>query len=68
MFVLKFKILLIEDDQSIFEMIQERFNAWSLEVVRPFDFQNVMDYFLSEKFQLVIIDIQLSAYDGFHWC
>lgn len=65
---MKFKILLIEDDQSIFEMIQERFNAWSLEVVRPLDFQNVMDYFLSEKFQLVIIDIQLPAYDGFHWC
>ncbi|MGE7666739.1 response regulator [Ureibacillus composti] len=65
---MKFKILLIEDDQSIFEMIQERFKAWSLEIVRPLDFQNVMDYFLSEKFQLVIIDIQLPAYDGFHWC
>lgn len=49
-------------------MTQERFKAWSLEVVRPLDFQNVMDYFLSEKFQLVIIDIQLPAYDGFHWC
>ena len=27
-----------------------------------------MDYFTEEKPQLVIIDIQLPAYDGFHWC
>ena len=27
-----------------------------------------MSTFLEEKPQLVIIDIQLPAYDGFHWC
>ena len=62
------KILLIEDDPSIFEIIQERFNQWDMQVVRPPDFQKVMDYFVEEKPQLVIIDIQLPAYDGFHWC
>ena len=29
------KILLIEDDPSIFSMIQERFEQWSLNVVGP---------------------------------
>lgn len=62
------KIFLIEDDRSIFEMIQERFKGWSLDVIRPSDFQEVMDYFVEEKPELVIIDIQLPAYDGFHWC
>ena len=62
------KVLVIEDDQSIFEMIQERFEQWSMKVVRPPNFQKVMDYFTEEKPQLVIIDIQLPAYDGFHWC
>lgn len=62
------KILLIEDDQSIFEMIQERFEGWQLQVVGCPEFQKVMDYFISEKPQLVIIDIQLPAFDGFHWC
>lgn len=65
---MKIKVLLIEDDQSIFEMIQQRFQNWSMEVVRPPDFQKVIDYFIEEKPQLVIIDIQLPAYDGFHWC
>lgn len=65
---MEMKVLLIEDDQSIFEMIQERFEQWSMKVVRPPDFQKVMDYFIKEKPQLIIIDIQLPAYDGFHWC
>lgn len=62
------KVLLIEDDQSIFEMIQERFAGWDMQVIRPSDFQKVMDYFTEENPQLVIIDVQLPAYDGFHWC
>ncbi|MFJ8514257.1 DNA-binding response regulator [Lysinibacillus xylanilyticus] len=62
------KILLIEDDPSIFEMIQTRFAQWSLLVAGPKDFQKVMNDFIEQKPQLVLIDIQLPAYDGFHWC
>lgn len=65
---MEMKILLIEDDPSIFEMIQTRFAQWSLQVVGPKDFQKVMDDFIEQKPQLVLIDIQLPAYDGFHWC
>lgn len=62
------KVLLIEDDPSIFDLIKERFSQWSLCIVGPKDFQKVMDDFLKEKPHLVLIDIQLPAYDGFHWC
>lgn len=62
------KILLVEDDISILEVIQERFAQWSLEVVKPMSFQNIIDEFIELKPQLVILDIQLPAYDGFHWC
>ncbi|HCG4536062.1 response regulator transcription factor [Ureibacillus chungkukjangi] len=62
------KVLLIEDDQSIFELIQERFINWQMQIIGPPDFQKVIDYFIAEKPQLVIIDIQLPAFDGFHWC
>lgn len=62
------KIFLIEDDAAIFDMIQERFNSWDLQVVGPMDFQKVMDSFIEEKPHLVIIDIQLPAFNGFHWC
>lgn len=62
------KILLIEDDYSIFETIKERFIQWSFEVMAPENFQNVLPTFTDSKPQLVIIDIQLPAFDGFHWC
>ncbi len=62
------KVLLIEDDPSIFEQIKHRFSQWSIETVAPGDFQKVMDDFLKEQPHLVIIDIQLPAFDGFHWC
>lgn len=65
---MEMKILLIEDDPSIFEMIQTRFAQWTLQVIGPKDFRKVMDDFIEEKPQLVLIDIQLPAYDGFHWC
>ncbi len=60
--------MLIEDDPSIFELIRERFSQWNIDVVGPEDFQQVMDTFEKEQPELVLIDIQLPAYDGFHWC
>lgn len=62
------KILLIEDDVSIFNLIKDKFHLWTFEVFGPADFQNVLPTFLEQKPDLVIIDIQLPAYDGFHWC
>ncbi len=62
------KILLIEDDMSIFKVIKERFTQWSFDIVGPENFHEVMKTFHMEQPQLVMIDIQLPAYDGFHWC
>ncbi|AWE09091.1 DNA-binding response regulator [Lysinibacillus sp. 2017] len=62
------KVLLIEDDTSIFSLIKERFQQWSIEVVGPENFQHVLASFEREEPQLVLIDIQLPAFDGFHWC
>lgn len=62
------KIFIVEDDVAIFESLRERFGQWSFEVVGPNSFQDVMSSFLEEKPHLVVLDIQLPAYDGFHWC
>ncbi|GEK34071.1 response regulator transcription factor [Kurthia sibirica] len=63
-----YKLLIIEDDLSIFQVIKERFQQWAIEVIGIDDFKNVIDIFDEEQPHLVIIDIQLPAYDGFHWC
>lgn len=62
------KVLLIEDDVSIFELIGERLAQWNIQVVGPKGFQHIMVTFKEEEPQLIIIDIQLPAFDGFHWC
>lgn len=63
-----FRIMLIEDDATLFQEIRERLSQWSFEVCGVQDFGQVLREFLTLKPHLVIIDIQLPMYDGFHWC
>lgn len=63
-----FKLLLIEDDTSLFDEIKDRLSQWSYEVEGIVDFEHVMEEFISVKPDMVIIDIQLPKFDGFHWC
>ncbi|MGG1551992.1 response regulator [Paenibacillus ferrarius] len=63
-----FKLLLIEDDATLFTEIKERLAKWSYEVHGIFDFNRVLEEFIGLKPDLVIIDIQLPKFDGFHWC
>ncbi|MFJ7744465.1 response regulator [Peribacillus sp. NPDC097295] len=63
-----FKLLLIEDDTTLFKEIKERLSQWSYDVYGIDDFGKVMQEFTAIKPDLVIIDIQLPKFDGFHWC
>lgn len=63
-----FKILLIEDDMSLFQEIKDRLSKWSYDTYGIDDFAAVMDTFINVTPDLVIIDIQLPKFDGFHWC
>ncbi|MGG4127364.1 response regulator transcription factor [Paenibacillus illinoisensis] len=63
-----FKIMLIEDDESLFSEIKERLSQWSYDIYGIQDFGKVMQEYSDVQPQLVIIDIQLPQYDGFHWC
>lgn len=63
-----FKLLLIEDDATLFNEVKERLSGWSYDVYGITDFAQVMQEFTATKPDLVIIDIQLPKFDGFHWC
>lgn len=63
-----FKLLLIEDDTTLYHEIKDRLSSWSYDVYGVTDFNHVMQDFTSIKPDLVIIDIQLPKFDGFHWC
>ncbi|QKS72688.1 response regulator transcription factor [Paenalkalicoccus suaedae] len=61
-------IFIIEDDMLLLQALKETLTQWSYEVTSPTDFGEVMKSFTEERPHLVIIDIQLPKYDGFHWC
>ena len=61
-------IFIVEDDRTIFDSLKDRFEQWSFNVTGPDDFHDVMNSYVKEEPHLVILDIQLPAYDGFHWC
>lgn len=63
-----FKLLLIEDDTTLFHEIKDRLSQWSYDVYGINDFSKVIQEFTDIKPDLVIIDIQLPKFDGFHWC
>ncbi|MCA0987540.1 response regulator transcription factor [Guptibacillus algicola] len=63
-----FKLFLIEDDQSLFQEVKDRLTQWSYDVYGVRDFSDVFKEFVELKPELVIIDIQLPKFDGFHWC
>ncbi|NQX71584.1 response regulator transcription factor [Paenibacillus alba] len=63
-----FKIMLVEDDATLFAEIKIRLAQWSYDVHGITDFNRVVEEFISLKPDLVIIDIQLPKFDGFHWC
>lgn len=63
-----FKLLIIEDDESLFNEIKERLTQWSYDVYGIQNFERVIEEFSEIKPDLVVIDIQLPKFDGFHWC
>lgn len=63
-----FNFLLVEDDSSLFNELRERLEGWSYNVHGIKDFSRVLQEFTAIHPDLVIIDIQLPKFDGFHWC
>ncbi|CEG29324.1 response regulator [Bacillus sp. B-jedd] len=60
--------MLVEDDETLYGEIKERLTQWSYEVHGVKDFGNVLQEYTVIQPDLVIIDIQLPKFDGFHWC
>lgn len=62
------KIMIVEDDQTIASILARELEKWSYESVLVDDFTQVMDVFHREMPQLVLLDIQLPAFNGYYWC
>ena len=63
-----YRMLIVEDDRGIGEAITRQAAVWGLEARCVADFQNVMGEFGAFDPQLVLMDITLPFFNGYHWC
>ena len=63
-----YKILIVEDDETIASTVEKRITAWGYEARRVQDFRNVISEFAAFDPQLVLLDVMLPFYNGYHWC
>ncbi|MDG3125658.1 response regulator transcription factor [Streptococcus suis] len=62
------KILLIEDDKTISQLVAKNLINWCYQVQEVKDFQMVLEQM--EEFQphLILLDIGLPFFNGYYWC
>lgn len=63
-----YKILIIEDDLPMAQAIQKEMKMWGNEAEYVRDFRKVTDVFTEYDPHLVLMDITLPFYNGYHWC
>ena len=63
-----YKIMIIEDDITIAKVVADHLTKWDYEVKYVTDFKNIIEQFIDFNPQLVLLDIMLPFFNGFHWC
>lgn len=63
-----YKILIVEDDETIAGGLKTHLGKWNYQAECMTDFKDVMGKFVDFDPQLVLLDIVLPFFNGFHWC
>ena len=63
-----YKILIVEDDETIAGGLKTHLEKWNYQAECMTDFKDVMGKFVDFDPQLVLLDIVLPFFNGFHWC
>ena len=63
-----YRILIVEDDRAIRDVLERQLVKWGYLVQVVGDFQRVLDAFEEYKPHLVLLDITLPFFNGYHWC
>jgi DNA-binding response OmpR family regulator len=62
------KIMIVEDEEIIRDMLEETVLKWGFDVNKKEEFNDVFGQFTNENPQLILLDINLPSFDGFYWC
>ncbi|PTF04945.1 DNA-binding response regulator [Staphylococcus devriesei] len=62
------KVLIVEDDFVIAESLENELSQWNYDVIVAKQFDNILECFKAHQPQLVLLDINLPTFNGYHWC
>jgi DNA-binding response OmpR family regulator len=62
------KILIVEDDETIAKIVGDQLVSWGLKAKEVVDFKEVINELSAYQPDLVLLDINLPFFNGFHWC
>lgn len=63
-----YKLLIVEDDPGIAQAIGKQAALWDMDSRMVEDFRNVLDTYTAYQPHLVLLDIALPFFNGYHWC
>ena len=63
-----YRLFIVEDDSGIANAVAAQAQAWNLQTHIVQDFSNVMREFAEFSPHIVLLDIMLPFFDGYHWC
>ena len=63
-----YRMLIVEDDKGIADAIKIQAEMWDLQVLCVDNFRNVMSEFSTLDPHIVLLDISLPFFNGYHWC
>lgn len=62
------KIIIIEDTETIREELKIFLSRYNYDVEAPCDFNNIVKYIFESNADLILLDINLPVFDGYHIC
>lgn len=63
-----YRLFIVEDDRGIANAVAAQAQAWNLQTHIVQNFSNVMHEFAEFSPHIVLLDIMLPFFDGYHWC
>ena len=63
-----YNMLIVEDDPMIADEVAAQIAPWGIEAKKADDLRNVMRVFAEFQPHIVLLDISLPFFNGYHWC
>lgn len=64
----QYRIYLVEDDEMLAEEIDRLLKKWGYDVLIAKMFDNILDEFMAIQPHVILMDVNIPSFDGFHWC